>query len=66
MAGASVYRWGGLVPGRQVRFSIHTYQVALNSLAPSDLAALSALGVTQHATSVSAHQGRDHRALEQR
>ncbi len=32
-----------------VLFSIHTYQVALSSLAPSDLAALSALGVMQHA-----------------
>lgn len=32
-----------------VLFSIHTYQVALNALAPSDLAALSALGVMQHA-----------------
>ena len=32
-----------------VLFSIHTYQVPLHSLAPSDLAALSALGVMQHA-----------------
>ena len=32
-----------------VLFSIHTYQVALNTLAPSDLVALSALGVMQHA-----------------
>ena len=32
-----------------VLFSIHTYQVALKTLAPSDLAALSALGVIQNA-----------------
>ncbi len=32
-----------------VLFSLHTYQVALNALAPSDLAALGALGVMQHA-----------------
>lgn len=32
-----------------VLFSIHTYQVAMHSLAPSDLAALEALGVMQHA-----------------
>lgn len=32
-----------------VLFSIHTYQVTLNSLAPSDLTALSALGLMQYA-----------------
>lgn len=32
-----------------VLFSIHTYQVAMSSLAPDDLATLGALGVMQHA-----------------